>query len=398
VVSRKGSPLARKPKRQTLDDAGVLALKAKPKRYAHPDPEQRGHYIRIQPSGAKTFVVVARNLEGKQIWTTIGEVGLISIDQAREKARETIRATRSGKDPKGPQSFKAVSDDWFRRHVIKKQLRSHAGLRRVLDNNILPAWSGRDFESIRRSDVAKLLDSIEDNRGSVAADKALAVIGGISSWYSARHEDYVNPIVRGMRRSNPKDRARDRILTDDELRAVWKQAEANGTFGAIVRILLLTGQRLDKVANMKWDDVSIDGAWTIATESREKGNAGVLVLPEAAISIIRSLPRFESNPHVFAGRGASHYNSFGRGKAEFGGKLNIAHWTLHDLRRTARSLMSRAGVRPDVAERVLGHSMNGVEGIYDRHQYREEKAQALKMLAGLIENILKTEGRENIEP
>jgi integrase len=291
-----------------------------------------------------------------------------------------------------------VSDDWFRRHVIKKQLRSQAALRRVLDNNILPAWSGRDFESIRRSDVAKLLDSIEDNKGSVAADKALAVIGGISSWYNARHEDYVNPIVRGMRRSNPKERARDRILSDDELKAVWRRAEANDTFGAIVRILLLTAQRLDKVASMKWVDVSIDGSWTIATESREKGNAGVLVLPEMASAIIRTLPRFESNPYVFAGRGESHYNSFGRGKSEFDSKLNIQHWTLHDLRRTARSLMSRAGVRPDVAERVLGHSMNGVEGIYDRHQYREEKARALELLAGLIENILKTEGRENSEP
>jgi integrase len=380
--------MARKPKRQTLDDAGVLALKVKPKRYAHPDPEQRGHYIRIQPSGAKTFVVVARNLEGKQIWTTIGEVGLISIDEAREKARETIKATRSGKDPKGPQSFKAVSDDWFRRHVVKKQLRSQAELRRVLDNNILPAWSGRDFESIRRSDVAKLLDSIEDNKGSVAADKALAVIGGISSWYSARHEDYVNPIVRGMRRSNPKDRARDRILTDDELRAVWKRAEANGTFGALVRVLLLTGQRREKVATMRWQDISLDGAWSIPAEDREKGNAGELILPEIALEIIRVQPRFQSNPYVFTGRGNSHYNGFSKGKAEFDGKLKIAHWTLHDLRRTARSLMSRAGVRPDVAERVLGHSMNGVEGIYDRHQYREEKAHALKALAGLIENIL----------
>jgi integrase len=140
---------------------------------------------------------------------------------------------------------------------------------------------------------------------------------------------------------------------------------------------------------MKWDDVSIDGAWTIATENREKGNAGVLVLPEKATEIIRSLPRFQSNPYVFAGRGSSHYNGFSKGKSEFSGKIKVAPWTLHDLRRTARSLMSRAVVRPDVAERVLGHARGGVEGIYDRHAYREEKANALKALAGLIENILR---------
>src|SRR5262249_57234005 len=133
----------------------------------------------------------------------------------------------------GPQSYKVVSDDWCERDVVKNGLRSQADLRRVLDNNILPSWAGREFESIRRSDVARLLGLIEDDKGSVAADKALAVIGGISSWYSARHEDYVNPIVRGMRRSKPKDRARDPILTDDEERTMWKQAEANRTFRPI---------------------------------------------------------------------------------------------------------------------------------------------------------------------
>jgi hypothetical protein len=151
--------VARKPKRKTLNNAGVAALKPKSKRYAHPDPEQRGHYIRIQPSGAKTYVVVARDLAGKQIWTTIGETGLITIDEAREKARETIKAVRTGGDPKGPQSFKSVSDDWFKRHVVKKGLRSQAELRRILDKNVLPSWSGREFGSIRRGDVAKHITS-----------------------------------------------------------------------------------------------------------------------------------------------------------------------------------------------------------------------------------------------
>jgi integrase len=383
--------MARKPKRQTLTDEGVAALKPKSARYAFPDPEQRSHYIRVQPSGSKSYVVVARDLANKQVWTTIGDVGLLTLEEAREKARETIKAIRNGKDPKGPQSFKAVSDNWFARHVVKKGLRSHADLRRNLDNNILPAWAGRDFESIKRSDVAALLDHIEDNVGQVAADRALAVISNIGNWYAARHDTYSSPIVRGMRRSNPKERARERILDDDELRAVWKQAEANGTFGALVRILLLTGQRLDKVATMRWDDVSDDGVWTIATEEREKGNAGVLVLPQVAVDIIRELPHFASNPYVFAGRGKAHFNSPARRKAEFDARVNIPHWQLHDLRRTARSLMTRAGVTREVAERVLGHVMGGVEGIYNRHQYQQEKAHALRALAGLIDNILRPE-------
>jgi integrase len=100
------------------------------------------------------------------------------------------------------------------------------------------------------------------------------------------------------------------------------------------------------------------------------------------------LPRFADNAFVFAGRGTSHMAYSGNPKAAFDAKLpDMPPWTLHDLRRTARSLMSRAGVRPDIAERVLGHNIKGVEGIYDRHQYMDEKADALAKLATLIDSI-----------
>ena len=154
-----------------------------------------------------------------------------------------------------------------------------------------------------------------------------------------------------------------------------------------VKILLLTGQRKEKVAAMRWQD--IDGAvWTIPTEARQKGNAGKLVLPKIALEIINAQPRFASNPYVFAGEGGGHIKGWSRRKRQFDARLDrLAPWVLHDLRRTARSLMSRAGVRPDIAERVLGHIIKGVEGVYDRHSYREEKAHALRALASLIENI-----------
>ena len=202
-----------------------------------------------------------------------------------------------------------------------------------------------------------------------------------------------SPVTKKMRRTSIKGRARERILSDDDLRAVWKQAEANGTFGALIRILLLTGQRREKVAAMRWQDVSVDGAWSIPTEDREKGNARELELPAAAVEIIKRQPRFADNPYVFAGRGGSYATGYSKSKTAFDAKLegagkHIEPWTLHDLRRTARSIMSRAGVRPDIAERVLGHAINGVEGTYDRHSYREEKAHALAALASLIENIL----------
>jgi integrase len=377
------------PRRRTLTDSQIANLSSHLKPYTMPDPELSGHYIRIRPTGAKMFVAVARAPSGKQVWHTIGATSLYRIAEAREKAREAIRAIREGKDRDGPESFETVVELWFTRHVEAKKLISAKNIRGALDKQLLPAWRTRDFASIRRGDVAKLLDKVEDTNGAMVADFVLAVVRGLCNWYQTRHEDYVSPVVKGMRRTDPKARARARILDDDEIREVWKQAEANGTFGAFLRVTLLTAQRREKVATMRWEDVSVDGVWSIPGEGREKGTAGSLVLPEAALNIIKAQPRFASNPHVFAGQGQSHMQGQSKRKLQFDGKLaGVAPWRLHDLRRTARSLMSRAGVRPDISERVLGHAIRRVEGVYDRHSYRDEKADAIAALASLIESIV----------
>jgi integrase len=375
--------------RRTLTDKSIAALKVA-KRVTIPDTKIAGLYVRVTPNGAKTFVAVARDPRGKQVWHTIGPCESVNLDDARTEAAKITQAIKKGRDTAGLQSYESVAEDWLKRHVDAKGLITHRGKRRYLDKQILPAWGSRDFTSIKRSDVAKLLDDIEDNSGPAAADAALAVVSSISNWFASRNDDYVSPIVRGMRRTNPKERARKRILSDDELRLVWTQAEANGLFGALVRLLLLTGQRRTTVASMRWEDVSVDGTWSIPNEGRQKGTGKELVLPQIALDIIKAQPRFASSPYVLSGRYAgTHYSNYGHAKATFDSKLPpMPQWGLHDLRRTARSLMSRAGVLPHISERVLGHAQQGVEGIYDRHSYSEEKAHALKALAGLIENIL----------
>jgi hypothetical protein len=139
----------------------------------------------------------------------------------------------------------------------------------------------------------------------------------------------------------------------------------------MMKLYLLTAQRRDKIATMGWDDVK-DGVWNIDTEEREKGNAGKLALPQVALDLIEAQPRFANNPYVFAGsargrrsRGPLPFSNWSMAKQELDAKLNFSEpWTIHDLRRTARSLMSKAGVTSEVAERVLGHTIGGVEGIY----------------------------------
>jgi integrase len=390
-----------------MSDAGVAALKPRGKRYSKSDPELRGHWIRIQPTGSKSFWAVTRNPSGRQIWTFVGPADAMTIAAAREDARNILNRVRAGLsavEAKG-ETFGAVAENWFKRHVDSNGLRSRAKIVDLINRHISVDFRARELATIRRSDVVALLDEIEDDHGAPQADLVLSIIRRIMFWHASRIDDYVPPLVKGMRRTNPEERVRDRILTDDEVRAVWKVAGESGTYGALVRMLLLTGQRLSKVIAMKWTDISpmkwpanTPPVWTIATELREKGNAGALQLPAMALTILDALPRFADNPYVFAGRGASHMAYSGTPKRAFDAKLpaGTPGWTLHDLRRSARSLMSRAGVSSEHAERVMGHAISGVEGIYDRHHYMDEKSAALAKLANLIDSIVNP--RANVVP
>jgi integrase len=374
-------------RRKRLDDDGVAKLKPKAKRYAFADPELPGHYVRVQPNGSKSFVVVTRDPRGKQHWRTVGAPPM-PIDDARDIGRKIIRSIREA----APDSFEGVASEWFKRHVVKKGLRSGDDIQGFLQRHITPAWTGRDFTSIKRKDIAALLDHIEDEHGARQADYALDIIRRIANWHATRDDNYNSPVVRGMRRTNPKERERTRILSDDEIRIVWSTADAGTSFGGIVKMLLVTGQRLDKVASMRWDDLN-GNVWAIRTEAREKGNAGELILPDLAMAVVSARQRGDGL--VFPSRGGNQLGGLAKYKRKLDRDSGVSGWVLHDLRRSARSHMSRAGVRPDIAERVMGHSIRGVEGVYDRHPYAAEKAEALKLLAGMVRDIV-TPPPENV--
>jgi integrase len=287
-----------------------------------------------------------------------------------------------------PDSYEAVALKFLKLHVDKEGLRSAPEVERLLRKFVLPHWGRRDFVSIRRRDINELLDNIAKD-SAWNADHVLSIIRKIANWHATRDDDYVSPFVKGMRRTRSEGRERDRILDDDELRKVWKRAEANGTFGALVLVLLLTAQRRSAVVGMKWSDITADGVWEIDTEERMKGTADAVQLPKEALAIINAQPRFQSNPYVFAAaRGDGPLNGFNKRKAAFDKACGVTDWTLHDLRRTARSLMSRAGVSDEHAEHTLGHKLAGVRKVYDRHTYFEEKSAALSRLAALINSIV----------
>jgi integrase len=245
-----------------------------------------------------------------------------------------------------------------------------------------------------------------EKHGAPQTDCVLATLRSLMNWFQIREENYVNPLVKGMKRDQRKatDRARSRILSDEEIRLVWFACDEVGTFGALVKLLLLTAQRHAKVVTMRREDLGADGVWTIATEAREKGNAGALKLPQLALDVIAAQPVIDYNPYIFPGdgryrrRGPKHFACGSERKRDLDKKLpaDMPHWTLHDLRRTARSLMARVGVADNIAERVLGHAIGGVQGIYNRHAYFDEKADALQRLATLVETIINPPDKTNV--
>jgi integrase len=275
-------------------------------------------------------------------------------------------------------------------------LRRAAEYQRVVNVYILPHWRDRAFVELKRSDAATLLDHVEDNHGPHQADVVLAVLRAAANWLRDREDSYAPPFGRVRSRVAKQKRKRSRILNDDEIRAVWQAADAAGSYGALVKLLLLCGQRYDKVRTMRRSDIAADGTWTIRTEEREKGNAGTLLLPKLALDIVKAQPRLAGNDHIFAGnKGAQFFKH--TCKTALDEASGVTGWRIHDLRRTSRSLLPRAGVRPDIAEKVLGHAVGNIESIYDRHSYSEEKADALRRLAALIERIVHPPG-DNVVP
>jgi integrase len=395
----------RRNRRKTLSDKQVAALPRKRKRYLFADPEQPGFGVRVLPEGPSSFYVIARDRFRKQRWVRIGGTAEMKIEEAREAARVIIKRLRAGLEPleappPKPDSVAVVAAEWLARHVRKKGLRTGDEMERIIARHILPHWGDREFVSIRRSDIARLLDAVEDKHGAFMADAVLAVLRAISTWFAKREDDYVPPFVRGMKRVSSEKRKRSRILDDDELRKVWRAAEADdGIFGSFVQLLLLSAQRREKLATMRWDDVGPDGTWVIRTESREKGNPGTLKLPPEAMKIISSQPRFVSSEYVFTSSrgGGKPMTGFSRRHDAFKARCGVAGWSLHDLRRTARSLMSRAGVPTEHAERTLGHARGAIEATYDRHSYSTEKAGALRKLAALVGTIVGSP-QDNVVP
>jgi integrase len=382
------------------------------------DSEVRGFLVRRLDSGAASYAYRYR-VKGtnQQRLISLGLHGTITAEQARTLAKKRAGEVADGKDPKGEReetraeatreklaetnTVSAILDKFVARYVKQeRKLRSKDQISDVFERLVKPAIGEKSIYELRRRDVSEMFDKIADENGLVMSDRALAHVRKAFNWWMAKDEEFKSPIVKGMAKTKPSERTRERVLADDEIRDVWKaleQFEGPACYPAYVRNLLLTVTRRNESSDMQ--STELDGGVWIIPGSRYKTKRDHAI-PLSAMALENLGKLTEGEGFVFSTtNGKKAFSGFSKAKAELdrqiakvrkaAGRAPMAQWQLHDLRRTGRTLMSRAGIPDDHAERAMGHVIAGVRGTYDRWAYLDEKRKAFDALAGLVALILK---------
>jgi integrase len=252
------------------------------------------------------------------------------------------------------------------------------------------------IDGVKRVTVAAHLQELTKKHGRTAAGRARTNLSALFSWAMKEGLCDVNPVIT----TNDPDEGippRDRVLSDQELVAVWK-ACGDDDHGRIVKLLILTAARRGEIGALKWSEVDDEGVLTIPGERTKNHRALVLPLPPLALEILRSTPRREGRDVVFADRGAG-FGSWSYAKIALDGRITTAlgkalpPWTVHDLRRTARTGLGKIGVPPHIAELVINHAKGNLQAIYDKHSYQPQIAQALVRWARHVRGLV--EGRDS---
>jgi integrase len=431
-----------------LTDLLINKLPLSDKRREVPDGKLGGLYLVMQPSGAKSWALRYR-VDGIPKKLTIGTYPAISLAAARRRAQEALGEVAGGKDPAAIKRasraaaraereaqvdrVERVVEQFVERHA-KPKTRDWRQTERMLEKEIVGRWCGRRLSQLTRAHVHEMLDEIVDRGAPIRANRIFAQIRKMCNWAVSRGIIDRSPCDGMMAPS--VEASRDRVLSDDEIRAAWAAFHSVGwPFGLLAQLLLLTGQRLREVGESKWPEFDLDTkTWTIPKERAKNGVAHEVPLSEAALRVIAELHRIEAKSDdkskrkdkadyrrkgfVFTTNGKTPVSGFSRAKDGFDKAIIAtlrqaaigrgddpdkvdapAHWTLHDLRRTAASGMAGLGIAPNVVEAVLNHksgSIKGVAAVYNRYGYGAEKRAALEAWGRCLDALIGAAPSSNI--
>lgn len=392
----------------------------------HTDPATAGLQLRVRSKrgGTSRTWLLRYRWRGEWVRIVLGHFPAMSLKKARTKALTLRGSIAEGIDPRRARPKRwarallstppttALADpgdthsvDFLVKEFVERQLRAprdQGGRKRpeaaeaMLARDVVPEWTGRDARTISGREVVELCDGIVDRGSPVQANRTVALLRQMFDFGVDREIVNGNP-VRPRYRPGGREKARERILTEDELRAYLKDAHTllPERVARAATLLLLTGQRRGELALARWADIDFSAkTWAIPDENAKAGRGHIVPLSEWAIEEFRALKRLAGrSPWVLpARRGNEPMNAtsltvlLSRALPEFQ-EVGVAPFALHDLRRTCRTGLARLGVAPHVAERVLNHAQPGVEGVYDRHAYLDEKRDALDRWAGHVATL-----------
>jgi integrase len=407
---------------KALTNRTIEALKAAPpgKRLERWDGVVPGLGIRVTDTGAKSFVLNVRYPGSpNSARRALGGYGELTLEQARNKARSWLELLARGIDPqeeverqklaeqrKRAGTFANVAEDFIRQKLPGERRGRDAELH--LRRIFIPRWGNRPVTEIARSDVKAVIQEIKQST-PVMAHALFGTIRRLFNW-AIEAGDY------GLEQSpcdHLKARSligalepRDRILSNDELRAFWHACDQmDHPHGTLAKILLLTGTRHMEVAEAVWSEFDLPNAkWTIPSERFKSGNGGHLVpLTKDVVELLDGLPRYKSGQHLFSFSFGVRGTDIGeRPKLRLDALMReelgeLRPWRIHDLRRTARTHLAALGVPDLVAELVLGHAKRGLQKVYDQHRYEPEMREALERWAARLRSIV-TPPPANVTP
>lgn len=350
----------------------------------------RGLVLRITATGARSWALRYRDKHQRQQRITLGKYPDVTLKKARQKALEALASNASGEDLRASKqtitiaTFGDLAEEYLVRHV-DASLRKSQVMRRMFEMHILPKLRDNVLEDMRRGDVVALLHDLQDKGLKAQVNRIQTAISSVLNWGVDQGYLQANPVA-GMRKL-VKERSRDRVLSDDELKTVWESAlSLSEPSRQLVQILILTGQRRDEVRCMRWSEIDLDKAvWIIPSERTKSRRAHMVPLSEPAVKILSAVCRYENCDFVFTTGGVKPY----AGQSKLAQRLIrrsvvVDHFILHDLRRTVRTGLSRLGIRGEIRQRVSNHARGSLEAVYEIYDFLDEKRAALDIWASHV--------------
>ena len=367
-----------------------------------------GLYLRIREGGSRSFVIQWREASGQRR-ATVGKVGVLSLDEARKKARKMLVGIDEGNDPATMKAKARVAGSVIFLPLAEEYLAHRAKDMKPLSldqitRHLKVYWKPLHRLAVDKVDhdiVAGELRTITKDRGGVAADRARSTLSAFMAWCIGHgYRKPPNPVTGTLKSGAAKDR--DRVLSDDELVAIWNASDPETDYGRIVRLLMLTGQRRDEIADLRLDEITgleTTGSAQIELPASRTKNSRPHDVPLSApaLATLEGVTT-EGREYVF-GRGNSGYSGFSRAKERLDTACGVTDWTLHDLRRTMATRMGDLGVDPHIIEAVLNHvsgHKSGVAGVYNRSTYATQKRAALDTWAGYVQATIAQAGGANV--